>query len=192
MQVLLCHSVLGLREAEREAADALRAAGHSVSVPDLFGGARAASIDEGAAIVEHVGWTSVCARAQDALGDLPATTVLAGFSMGVGVASELWRNRPNAAGAVFLHALPTIPAEVRPRFPLQVHVGEADAMFANAAAIESLAERSEALGASLNIFRYPRAGHFFTDRTLPEFDQPASIATWDRVLEFLAMLQRDD
>ena len=36
--ILLLHSVCGLRDFERSAADRLRAAGHDVATPDLFDG----------------------------------------------------------------------------------------------------------------------------------------------------------
>src|SRR3954463_6644964 len=188
MQILLCHSVLGLRDIEREAANLLRGAGHFVSAPDLFGGATAGSIPEGADIVARLGWARVCERAELAVGELQPGAVLAGFSMGVGVVSELWRRRRLSAGAIFLHALPTIPVDVRPAFPFQVHVGANDIEFAALPAIEDLRESSRILGVSGEVFRYTGAGHFFTDRMLPEFDQAAASITWERVSQFLDIL----
>ena len=70
--VVLFHSVLGLRPVELAAADKMRAAGHSVSVPDLFAGATADTVDRGMRLVEEIGWDTICERAQAALGDLPA------------------------------------------------------------------------------------------------------------------------
>src|SRR5690349_11957837 len=117
LQVLLCHSILGLRDIEHEAAEILRRAGYSVKIPDLFDGATAASIPEGAEIVARLGWSKVCERAEMAASVLQPEAVLAGFSMGVGVVSELWRRHRLAAGAIFFHALPTIPLDARPEFP---------------------------------------------------------------------------
>jgi dienelactone hydrolase len=189
--ILLCHSVLGLRDVEHEAADLLAHQGHVVSVPDLFGGAIATSIDEGAEIVARIGWPTVCAIAEEALKGLPIETVLAGFSMCVGVASELWSRRPRSAGAVFLHALPTIPSNIRPAFPFQVHVGANDDMFADAASLKDLNDRGRELSVAAEVYRYPGAGHFFTDTTLPEFNQNAARLTWERVIDYLARLDAD-
>lgn len=138
MHVIVFHSVLGVRDVEQEAADLLRAQGHSVSVPDLFGGARAASIDEGAEIVSSLGWETVCRTAGSALERLPVDTLLSGFSMGTGVASHLWPSRPRAPGAIFFHALPTVPLGLRPLFPFQVYVGAEDSVFASAGALARL------------------------------------------------------
>ena len=188
LQILLCHSVLGLREVEREAADLLASWGQTVAVPDLFNGATAASIDEGAEIVAHVGWATVCRRAAEALTDLPVDTVLAGFSMGVGVASELWASHPLSAAALLLHALPTIPKNVRPAFPFQVHVGGSDGVFADELSRQELQDRARTLGLMAEVFCYHGAGHFFTDKSLPEFDPNARNLAWERALEFLARL----
>jgi dienelactone hydrolase len=95
--VALFHSMFGLRPVELDAADRLRAAGHRVVTPDLFAGAVAAepgavpTMDNGFALMERIGWDTIMARARAAVHDLPPNTVLAGFSMGVGVVGSLCR-----------------------------------------------------------------------------------------------------
>jgi dienelactone hydrolase len=177
---------LGLRDVELKTADRLRQAGHTVATPDLFDGSTAASIDDGAKIVQRVGWPTVVAAAERELKELPPETVLTGFSMGVGVASELWSKRPLSAGAIFLHGLPSIPANVRRSFPVQVHVGEKDSMFADPEAISRLDAQARAVGARMQVYRYPQATHFFTDETLSDFNGPAASLTLERVVAFLA------
>jgi hypothetical protein len=44
-------------------------------------------------------------RARDAVCDLPADTVLAGFSMGVGVVAGLLPARADTAGLLLLHGI---------------------------------------------------------------------------------------
>ena len=96
---MLFHSVYGLRPAIVDAAEMLRAAGHRVVVPDLYGGPVAGSIEEGFAISRRVGWPAILGRARAAVGELPAGAVLAGLSMGAGVAGELLAERPETGAA---------------------------------------------------------------------------------------------
>jgi dienelactone hydrolase len=112
--------------------------------------------------------------------------------MGVGVASELWLNHPLATGAVFLHALPTIPQSAYSGFPFQVHVGEDDIAFADLAAIEELHRVSRTKHLVAEVFRYPNASHFFTDSGLPDYDSLATSLTWKRTLDYLARLNSGD
>jgi dienelactone hydrolase len=186
MNILICHSVLGRRDVERAAAELLSGIGHVVSVPDMFGGATATSIDEGADIVARLGWHRVCAVAERALSELTPEAVLIGFSMGVGVASELWAKCGMPAGAVFLHALPTLSANAQAGFRFQVHLGGSDAAFADASAVEAMRILAERLNLPAEIFRYPGAHHFFTDRTMSDYDHNASTTTWERVIDYLS------
>lgn len=43
-------------------------------------------------------------------------------------------------------------------------------------------------GADVEVYRYPGAGHLFTDPELPDFDQDAAELTWKVSLGFLATL----
>ena len=54
-EVVLFHHVQGLTDGVRAFAERLRAAGHVVHTPDLFGGETAASIEAGLAIVALIG-----------------------------------------------------------------------------------------------------------------------------------------
>ena len=101
-EVVLFHSVRGLRLAEREWADRLRAAGHTVALPDLYGGETGETLEAGFAIQERIGWATMVARARAATAALPAGTVLAGVSVGAqivgrGVAGPAGRRRRPAA-----------------------------------------------------------------------------------------------
>ncbi|MEK8105455.1 hypothetical protein NKG94_10475 [Micromonospora sp. M12] len=87
---MLFHSVYGLRPAVRAAADRLRAAGHQVVTPDLYGVPASDSVEEGFAVLDKIGQEAVLDRARAALRDLPPETVLAGVSMGAGVAGRCW------------------------------------------------------------------------------------------------------
>lgn len=183
--VFLCHSVLGLRGSEREAAARLGAAGHAVTIPDLYAGRVADTVEEGFRIRDSIGWDVMVARAAQAAEGLPQDAVLGGFSLGAAVAAELWHERPATAGLLLMHGLVALPAEPRRGLPVQVHLAEPDPWEDEDFVGEWTADaRAEGLG--LEVFRYPGAGHLFADPTLPDFDAGAAEAMWERVLAFLA------
>ncbi|CAI9417605.1 hypothetical protein ANOBCDAF_04022 [Pleomorphomonas sp. T1.2MG-36] len=183
--VVLFHSVLGLRPVELAAADRMRAAGHGVSVPDLFAGATADTVDRGMRLVEEIGWDTICERAQAALGDLPATTVLAGFSMGCGVVASVWPERAETAGILLLHAPADIPKGVNLKgLRAQLHVGEHDD-FWPPEDLRRWQMAAELAGMSAELHIYPGAGHFYTDPSLPDHHRLATEETWTRALRFL-------
>ncbi|MFC7624107.1 dienelactone hydrolase family protein [Microlunatus sp. GCM10028923] len=189
--VIIFHSTLGLRPVELAAADRIRRAGHRVVVPDLFGGETAAEVDgvpsvpAGFALQRRIGWDTVLGRAADAVRDLPPRTVLCGFSMGVGVIAELWPERLAAAAVLLLHATTPVPAGVAPGTPVQTHVAVGD-RFAPEDRLVAFQDSVAATGADGALFRYPGAGHFFTDPTLPDHDPGAAASTWQRIETVLA------
>jgi dienelactone hydrolase len=187
-EVVLFHSILGLRPAEHAWAERLRAAGHSVAAPDLFGGETAASYDDGAALRDRVGWETVVSRARAAVAPLPPETVLAGISMGAGVVGELWPGRPEAAGILLLHGPCAIPADPRPGLPVQAHLGEPEP-FDDEGFLADWAEAARKAGLAFELFRYPGAGHYFTDATWPDHDAAAAALAAQRVLAFLDALR---
>ena len=179
--VVLFHSVYGRRPAVMAAAEMLRAAGHRVAVPDLYGGPVAESIEEGFALSRRVGWAAIVGRAREALRAVAPGAVLAGLSMGCGVAGELLPERPQAAGLLLLNGFGGRP---RGGLPVQVHVGSEDAMFPPAE-VAAWARGMSAGGAVVRVFTYPGARHFFTDPGVDEYDEGAAGLAWRRALEFL-------
>ncbi|MFI6703619.1 dienelactone hydrolase family protein [Streptomyces sp. NPDC050509] len=182
--IALFHSVLGLRPAELRAAERLCRAGHEVVTPDLFGGETAVTLDQGFQLVDRVGWAAVVKRARQALRGMPDETVLAGVSMGAGVVADLWPERPAAVGVLLLHATADLPASVRPGLRVQLHAAEPDE-FAPPERVAALCQAARERSVDLEVFRYPGAGHFYTDRDLPDHDPAAAELTWRRVLDFL-------
>jgi len=185
--VVLFHSMYGLRGFERSVAEWLRAAGHSVVLPDLFGGATVpGGIDAGLDLMGSIGWGTIVERARRAVADVPGEAVLAGFSMGVGVIGETWPERPDAAAVLCIHAPLTVPRGVRPGVPVQLHVGSDDP-FAPDDQLTAFRESAVAVHARASVYEYPGAGHFFTDPTSPDHDAGAALSTWARVLRLLAV-----
>ncbi|MEV5744183.1 dienelactone hydrolase family protein [Microbispora rosea] len=185
--VALFHSVFGLRSVEHAAADRLRAAGHEVVTPDLYAGETAATIDHGFVLMNRIGWDVIMERARDALGRLPAETVLSGFSMGAGVVGALLADRRGTAGVLLLHGIAEIPASVRAGLPVHLHVADPDA-FAPPTAVAAWEKASTAAGAAVQVFTYPGVGHFYTDADLCDHDEDAAGLTWQRSVSFLSRL----
>ncbi|TPM28258.1 dienelactone hydrolase family protein [Mesorhizobium sp. B2-3-4] len=183
--IILFHSVLGLRENERRAAERLRGAGHAVTLPDLYGGAATDNLDEGFAIKDRIGWDLIRRRAGDALASTPGDAVLAGISMGAGVVAEFWGARPASAGVLLLHGLASAPPTLRSGLPVQLHVADADPFFP-APDVRAWQHGAEAAGADVRVFRYPDAGHYFSDPALPDHNETAAALLWSRALAFLA------
>jgi dienelactone hydrolase len=180
------HSVYGRRPAILTAAALLRAAGHEVTAPDLYAGQVAATADEGFALCDQIGWPVVLHRARQALAGLPPETVLAGLSMGAAVAAALLGERPDTAGLLLLHNTGGGDAEsVPPGLRLQLHIADPDT-YQSAAQVAAWEQRMTDAGASVQVFRYPGAGHLFTDPGTPDHDGPAADLAWQRGLSFLA------
>ncbi|WP_440081659.1 dienelactone hydrolase family protein [Streptosporangium sp. LJ11] len=187
VHIALFHSVYGLRSVERAAADRFRAAGHEVVTPDLYAGETATTIDQGFALMNRIGWKAMVGRARDAVGRLPADTVLSGISMGAGVVGALLADRRDTAGVLLLHGITEIPASAWGSPPMQLHVADPDT-FAPPAAVAAWEKAATDAGAAVQVFTYPGAGHFYTDADLCDHDEGAADLTWQRSLSFLRHL----
>lgn len=187
MDIVLFHSVYGRRPAEIAAAERWRAAGHRVVTPDLYHGKSAVKITEGFALADRIGWPLIIRRARDAVGQMPENTVLAGISMGASVVDSLLPARPRTAGVLLLHGLAEMPATIRAGLPVQAHIADPDEFFPTDR-VAAWSRAARAFGAELTLFRYPDAGHFFTDPELPDHDETAAGLLWQRSLRFLGGL----
>ncbi|RDV44317.1 dienelactone hydrolase family protein [Leifsonia sp. ku-ls] len=184
MLVVVLHSMYGLRDVERAAAATLRAAGHDVVVPDLYGGLTSAPVvADGLELMRSVGWQTIVSRARAATADLPADAALIGFSMGVGVLGALWPDRPQAPVVVCWHAATVVPGTATSR-TVQLHVATDDP-FAPREDRDAFARSAAAAGAPFEEFRYP-GGHFFTDPAGPDWQADSARLSWERALAALA------
>jgi dienelactone hydrolase len=183
-EVLLFHHAQGLTPGVRAFADDLRSAGHVVHTPDLYAGKTFASVEDGVANAEEVGFDTILERGRAAADALPVELVYGGFSLGVMPAQMLAQTRPGARGALLFHAaIP--PAEFGGSWPagvpLQIHVMEDDPW-----AEEDLpAARELAKVAGAELFLYPGDRHLFTDNSLEAYDQEATRLVKQRALSFL-------
>jgi dienelactone hydrolase len=183
--VVLFHSILGLRPGVTALARRLGAQGHPTTAPDLYDGRSTADVDEGFAIHRAVGRDVLMDRARAAVAALPPATVLMGISAGAGIAGDLWVERPEAAGVVFLSGPGPIP-EARPSdAPVQMHMARPDPFDDE----DFVTEWSGAPNAQpLTIFRYDGVGHNFLDEGGPDWDEAATRTCEARLLAFLSSL----
>jgi dienelactone hydrolase len=184
-EILLLHSVLGLRQAERDIASVLEGDGHRVTVPDLYEGRRTDDYDEGFRIQEGIGADAIAARARTALAALPPDTVLAGVSFGAFLIGRLWSERPAMPAAVLLCGFAPWMSPRREGLRVSAHIARPDPfddeeVFAGWAA--------ESGGVALDLYRYDGAGHYFLDRSLPDYDAAAAALCLGRVRRFLGAL----
>jgi dienelactone hydrolase len=189
-EVLLFHHAQGLTRGVRAFADELRAAGHTVHTPDLFDGRTFATLQEGLAHVEGVGFEAVRDRGVDVARDLPADLVYAGFSLGVMAAQTLAQTRPGARGALLCYSCLPVSGEwaIGPwpdGVPVQIHGMDSDPIFVDEGDLDAAREIVATAG-DAELFLYPGDQHYFADSSLPSYDADATALLTRRVLEFLA------
>ncbi|TDW21601.1 dienelactone hydrolase family protein [Kribbella kalugense] len=185
MDVVVFHSMWGLRPVEVAAADRLRSLGYQVSLPDLFGGRTApGELEAGFALMAEIGWSTITGRAYDALSRVSDDAAMIGFSMGVGVISQVWSDRLGAAAVACLHAPASVPAGVWPGTPVQLHYAAGD-RFAPPEQVAEFRRSAAAAGAVALVREYEEAGHYFTDESHPDYAPAAAVAAWTDLLNML-------
>jgi dienelactone hydrolase len=185
--VIVFHHALGVTPGVDAFADRLRAAGHRVLVPDLFGGRRFDSIDAGVAHAGDVGFDVITERGVASARDREVTGgyFVVGFSLGVLPAQKLAQTDPEVRGAVLCHA--AVPVTVfAERWPAgvaaQLHLVEDDPWAAED--LEAAREVAAASGGDLHL--YPGHGHLVADASHPDFDPDVADRIVARTLDLLA------
>jgi dienelactone hydrolase len=189
-RILLLHSMYGLRPAVHQAADRLRTAGHDVHVPDLYGGRVAGTPEEGIAIKEEIGRDELLKRAVAAAAPLTAEggLVYAGFSLGAALAQNLALADERSRGLLLLHGTSDMADGVAADdLAVQLHVADPDT-YEPVDWLNAWYLRMRRARADVEVFRYPGAGHLFTDPDLPDYDAAAAGRAWRIAVDFLAGL----
>ncbi|WP_198652863.1 dienelactone hydrolase family protein [Actinocorallia populi] len=185
-EILLFHSVYGLRPAVREAATRLREAGHVVHVPDLYEGRTADTMAEAKVIFEEIGRDALLERAVGVAAPLSANgLVYAGFSLGAAVAQTIGLVDENAKGLLLVHGTSDLTEDAETELPVQLHVADPD-LYETSDWLNSWYLEMRRAGADVEIFRYQGAGHLFTDSGLPDYDEHYAEQAWAIALDFLA------
>jgi dienelactone hydrolase len=188
-EVLLFHHAQGLTPGVKAFADELRAAGHTVHAPDLFGGRTFGSIDEGMAFIRDNGMDEMAEKGERSADDLPNELVYAGFSFGEMIAQKLAQTRPGARGALLFYSCIPISGEWAfgpwpDGVPVQIHGMDNDPIFVGEGDVEAAREIVDNV-ADAELFLYPGDQHYFADSSLPSYDAEATALLTKRVLEFL-------
>lgn len=150
-------------------ADRLRAAGHSVHVPDLYEGRTFGDLATGVSHAEDVGFDTVFERGLDSAAGLPAQPVFIGFSLGVLPAQRLAQTRPGATGAVLISGC--VPADTfgvgwPDTVAVQVHGMDADEVFIGDGDLDA-ARALVSSARHAQLFLYRGGQHLFADDSLP-------------------------
>jgi dienelactone hydrolase len=187
-EILLFHHVYGLTSGVRDFAEKLRAAGHTVHVPDLFEGQVFDTQEDGANYAQETGFAAIIERGRIVAERLPSDLVYAGFSLGVLPAQMLAQTRPGAKGALLFHSC--IPIEEfgdqwPPGVPVQIHGMDGDELFAGEGDLEAARALVETTP-DAELFLYAGKQHLFADSSLPSYDESAATLLTARVLDFLA------
>lgn len=189
-EIVLFHHVLGLTPGVVALADALRADGHIVHTPDLYGGRTFPSILEASAWLSSPEAPDLDALADAAVAELPESLVYVGISSGVMPAQRLAQTRPGARAAVLLEACVSVSEEWSygpwpAGLPVQIHGMAQDPFFAGEG---DLAAAQELVGIAddAELSTYPGDTHLFVDSSLPSYDPGASELVLQRIRELLA------
>jgi dienelactone hydrolase len=191
-EVVLFHHVQGRTAGVLALAEGLRAGGHTVHTPDLFGGELPATIDDGMALVRRIGRDVLDQRADQAVAGRPAGIVFAGVSFGAAQAQRLAQTRPGAAGALLYEACLPVTGEwaIGPwpaGVPVQVHGMEKDPFFGLEGDVDAARELVGLIGPELGeLFVYPGDQHLFTDSSLPSYDEAATALVVERSRRLLS------
>ena len=180
--VVLFHSILGLRPVEREIAAYFQLHGHSVTLPDLFGGRVTDDYDTGFAMRRDIGTPAIMAAATAAVDSAPETAVLAGVSFGAALVSAFWSSRPRMAGALLFAGVTDWMEPRQPGFRIAAHIAEPDP-FDDEAYFDDWASGAD--GVALELHRYAGVGHYFLDRNLPDFGAAQAQLCLTRSVAFL-------
>lgn len=185
--LILFHHIQGLTKGVEEFVEKLRAAGHRVTVPDLFQGATFPTMEEGFAHAQKLGLETMEAAAMAVAEELPEQLVYAGFSMGAMSAHKLAQTRPGAIGALLYHhgdvPIDTFGDSWPKGVDLQIHISEQDEFFEPETA-QDFVDKANAQ-ADAELFIYPGSNHLFVDSSLPSYDPESAEIVLQRTLEFL-------
>lgn len=185
--VVLFHHAQGLTPGIQAFAYQLGAAGHTVTVPDLYSGATFETIEAGVAHAEEFGFEALIAGGEKSVESLPDEIVYAGFSLGALIAHKLAQTRSGARGALLYHHgdVPiTMFGDVWPEgVDLQIHINEEDEFCEMPVVIEFIEKAGQTANAEL--FTYPGSSHLFTDYTLADYEPQSAELVIQRTLDFL-------
>ena len=190
--IIIFHSVLGIRKGVVDLADRLEKQDHKVYCVDLYDGKSFDDMDKAMEFFMSLGIPELIERTVKYTQDMPKDSIYIGFSNGGASAMLLAGTKPDAKGCVLLHAalpLEELGIEKWPSdVPVQVHYAKSDP-WKEQSSIDALEKDIRESGASYNYYEYPAEGHLFTDALLPEYNEDASELLISRVIDFISNIE---
>jgi dienelactone hydrolase len=190
-ELVIVHSLLGLRPSILEFAAELRTHGYMFTPLISSAGKVFNDYQSGREAIKELGGAEVVRRAQTAFSNLPERLCYAGFSMGAELAALGAGSRPGARGALLLHGAATLDDLELPRWPscvpVQIHFAEDDPWIDHDAVHSFQVSVTEA-GSPVEVYTYPGGGHLFADRQLDDYDHDSTRLALDRAAAFLAQV----
>lgn len=185
------HHALGLTVGVASFAEQLRAAGHRVITPDLFGGEHFDTIEAGVAHATSIGFGELIERGVVAFDDAVGRSddsddenvVVVGFSLGVLPAQRLAQTDPRVTAAALCHSCVPVEefGEVWPTdVGVQIHAMEADPYFLDDGDMDAALELVGSV-CDAELYLYPGDLHLFADASLPSHDPAAAAELLERV-----------
>lgn len=185
--LVIFHHAQGLTAGIEAFAYQIGAAGHTVTVPDLYGGATFPTLEEGVAHADGMGMEEMITIGERAVAGLPDELVYAGFSVGALVAHKLAQTRRGAVGAVLYHHGDVPISAFGESWPegvdVQIHVAEDDEFY-EADVVEEFIETAGDM-ANAELFTYPGSTHLFADYTLSGYEPDSTELMIQRTIDFL-------
>jgi dienelactone hydrolase len=189
-EVVLFHHALGLTPGVETFAELLRAAGHTVSTPDLFEGRTFEDIESGVDHASEVGFGTIMRRGAESAEGTPPGAVYIGFSLGVVPAQRLAQTTPGAGGAVLVSSCLPVGefGESWPEgVPVRVVATAEDPYFVDEGDIDA-ARQLAADSPDAELVLLPGSGHLFADPGHASYDAETAGLLVDHVLELLAQV----
>lgn len=188
--VAIFHHALGITDGLVALGDRVESFGCTVALPDLFGGSRPSSLEDGIELIDGIGMEAIGQRGVDAVAQLDHDLVVVGFSVGVVPAQRLAQTDPRVVGAVLCDAalpLGVFGDEWPCRVPVRIHLVDGDPFAAeDLDAARDIAR--QAVDGELIV--HSGSGHLVTDPAAEAHDPALAERILDEVVSFVAELHR--
>lgn len=190
-QIILFHHALGLTDGVRALAEQIAAGGHHVHTPDLFDGAVFATVEEGVAHAQQLGFDAITDRGMRAAAQHPEASVVAGISLGVMPAWKAAQVVPGFRACIAMSGALTLDAYAplwQPHTALQIHLGAQDpwAVDEDLPAARAYAATAEHPDRPADLFEYETDKHLFMDSSTDDHDAALTDLMVRRIHELLA------
>lgn len=187
--IVLFHHAQGLTTGLKQTIAQFISAGHTVTAPDMFDGLTFATVNEGVAHVESIGFDKVFAHARELIlsqeplpQDVPHVYI--GYSMGAVPAAQHALEDPEAKVLILMHAA-VDPAWFEhawnPTLRIQVHAAKEDPWME----FDALDALRAAHGSPVEALLCPGSAHLYTDSSVTEFAPADAAAAYEKVFQLL-------